>query len=192
MLRWAIAEAGLGAPDAVRLDEMLRQLAGARADAGVRIALGGAELRRYRDAIWIVPGQPAAPAGFRARWDGRRAWHLPELGGTLRFKASTGSGLAARVLDGGPVEVRVRAGGERFQPDGRRPRRLLKTLLQESGIPPWERQRLPLVYCAGKLVAVPGIGVAAGAAAAPGERGWALSWAPGRSKLLRTPKAMIK
>jgi tRNA(Ile)-lysidine synthase len=69
---------------------------------------------------------------------------------------------------------------------------LLKTLLQEGGVPPWERERLPLVYCAGKLVAVPGIGVAAGARAAAGERGWALSWAPDRPKLSKPTKAMIK
>jgi tRNA(Ile)-lysidine synthase len=110
----------------------------------------------------------------------------------LRFKATTGAGLAARALAGRAVEVRLRAGGERFQPDGRRPRRLLKTLLQEGGVPPWERERLPLVYCAGKLVAVPGIGVAAGARAAAGERGWALSWAPDRPKLSKPTKAMIK
>jgi len=176
LLRWTIAEAGLGAPDAARLDEILRQLVGARVDAKVRIALDGAEIRRYRDAVWLVPAQAAPPAAFRARWDGRPTWPLPELGGTLRFKATTGVGVAARALDGRPLEVRLRAGGERFQPDGRRPRRMLKTLLQESGIPPWERERLPLLYCGEKLVAVPGIGVAAGAAAAPGEPAWTVSW----------------
>jgi tRNA(Ile)-lysidine synthase len=192
LLRWTIAEAGLGAPDSARLDEMLRQLVSARVDAAVRIALDGALVRRYRDAIWVVSAQAAPPAGFRARWDGRRAWHLPELGGTLRFKPTTGLGMAVRALDGRPVEVRLRAGGERFQPDGRRPRRMLKTLLQECGIPPWERERLPLLYCAGKLVAVPGIGVAAGAAAASGERAWTVSWAPDLPKLPKRAKAMIK
>ena len=88
--------------------------------------------------------------------------------------------------------LRVWQVAPRFQPDGRRPRRTLKTLLQESGIPPWERERLPLLYCGGKLVAVPGIGVAAGAAAAPGERAWTVSWAPDRPKLPKPAKAMIK
>jgi tRNA(Ile)-lysidine synthase len=192
LLRWTIAEAGLAAPDAARLDEIQRQLVGARVDAGVRIALDGAEIRRYRDAVWLVPAQAAPPAAFRARWDGRPTWPLPELGGTLRFKATTGAGMAARALGGRPLEVRLRAGGERFQPDGQRPRRMLKTLLQESGIPPWERERLPLLYCGGKLVAVPGIGVAAGAAAAPGEPAWTVSWGLDRPKLPKPAKAMIK
>ena len=192
LLRWTIAEAGLVAPDAGRLDEILRQVVGARADAAIRIALDGAEVRRYRDAVWIVAEQAPPPPAFRARWTGRPAWHLPELGGTLTFKATNGGGVAARTLDRGRVEVRLRRGGERLQPDGRRPRRTLKALLQESAIPPWERERLPLLYSGGKLVAVPGIGVAAEAAAAAGERGWTVSWVPDRPKLPKSTKAMIK
>jgi tRNA(Ile)-lysidine synthase len=48
----------------------------------------------------------------------------------------------------------------------------LKKLLQEAGIPPWERDRLPLLYRNGLLLAVVGLGVAADDAAAPGESGW--------------------
>ena len=192
LLRWTITETGLVVPDAGRLDEILRQVVGARADATIRIALDGAEVRRYRDAVWIVAAQAAPPPAFRARWTGRPAWHLPELGGTLTFKATIGGGVAARALDRGQVEVRLRSGGERLQPDGRRPRRTLKALLQESAIPPWERERLPLLYSGGKLVAVPGIGVAAEAAAAAGERGWTVSWVPDRLKLPKSMKPMIK
>jgi tRNA(Ile)-lysidine synthase len=192
LLRWTLTEAGVGAPDAGRLDELLRQLARARRDAGVRVAVDGAQVRRHRDAVWIVPDRAAPSPDFRARWDGRRAWHLPELGGTLTFKRSTGTGVAARALEGRAVEVRLRAGGERFQPDRARPRRTLKALLRQSGLPPWERERLPLLYSAGKLVAVPGIGVAVAAAAAPGERGWAVSWTPLRTELPKSAKAMIK
>ena len=69
---------------------------------------------------------------------------------------------------------------------------MLKSLLRERGVPPWERERLPLVYCGEKLVAVPGIGVAAGAAAARDERGWTVSWTLDRPKLPKPAKAMIK
>jgi tRNA(Ile)-lysidine synthase len=192
LLRWAIAAAGLVAPEAARLDEILRQVVGARPDAAVRIGLDGAEIRRYRDAVWIVAEQAAPPPEFRARWTGRPAWHLPELGGTLTFKPTTGGGVAARALDRGALEVRLRSGGERLRPDGRRPRRTLKALLHESAIPPWERERLPLLYSGGKLVAVPGIGVAAEAIAAAGERGWTVAWVPDRPKLRSSAKPMIK
>ena len=58
-----------------------------------------------------------------------------------------------------PLRVRLRAGGERLQPDAKRPRRTLKNLFQEAGVPPWERDRLPLIVCGDDLVWVPGLGV---------------------------------
>ena len=44
------------------------------------------------------------------------------------------------------LEVRLRTGGERCRPEGRQHRHSLKKLLQEAGIPPWRRGRIPLVY----------------------------------------------
>ena len=50
-----------------------------------------------------------------------------------RYRAG---GISIDKLDGEPVTVRLRRGGERLQPDARRPRRSLKNLLQEARIPP--------------------------------------------------------
>src|SRR5262249_30695021 len=51
------------------------------------------------------------------------------------------------------LSVRYRAGGERICPhDGSRTREL-RTLLQEHGIPPWLRDRIPLVYEGERLIA---------------------------------------
>ena len=193
LLRWTIAEAGLGAPDAARLDEMLRQLVGARVDAGMRIALDGALVMRYRDAIWLVPAQAAPPRGIPGAL-GR----APRLASARTRRGRCGSNLrrASGWRRGPWATDRWRCGCESgasgFSRTAGGPGASLKALLQESGIPPWERERLPLLYCAGKLVAVPGIGVAAGVAAAPGERAWTVSWAPDRPKLPKPPKAMIK
>jgi len=62
----------------------------------------------------------------------------------------------------------------RLQPGGST--RSLKNLLQEARMPPWERERLPLIYCANTLVAVPGLGVASGWQAGPEEAGWLITW----------------
>jgi tRNA(Ile)-lysidine synthase len=59
----------------------------------------------------------------------------------------------------GTVTIRVRRGGERLQPDCRRPRRSLKNLLQERCVPPWQRGRAPLIYCGEELVWTAGVGV---------------------------------
>jgi tRNA(Ile)-lysidine synthase len=47
----------------------------------------------------------------------------------------------------------------------------LKNLLQEHAIPPWQRARLPLLWCDGRLGWAAGIGFDADLCAAPGEPG---------------------
>ena len=46
-----------------------------------------------------------------------------------------------------------------MQPDARRPRRTLKNLFQEAGVPPWERDRLPMLVRGADVVWVPVLGV---------------------------------
>ena len=44
-----------------------------------------------------------------------------------------------------PLRVHARQGGERIRLPGRDHHHALKRVLQERGVPPWERQRLPLL-----------------------------------------------
>ena len=52
------------------------------------------------------------------------------------------------------VTVRFRSGGEKIRLPGRAGQHVLKNLFQEAGIPPWERESLPLVYLDDELAAV--------------------------------------
>ena len=74
------------------------------------------------------------------------------------------------------VKVGCRVDGERLQPDARRPRRTLKNLFQEAGVPPWRRERLPMLYKGADLVWVPGLGVDARFSATAGEAGLIPEW----------------
>ena len=178
LMRWLLLRQGAAAPETERLQEGLRQLLEAGDDAVVRVALGASELRRYAGYAYLLPAMPEPPAEFQRDWDGRRTWSLPELGGTLRFTRRQGSGLAcARVRDAG-LQLRLRQGGEKLRLKAKGSTRSLKNLLQEARLPPWERERLPLVYCADKLVAVPGLGIASGWEAGVDEAGWLISWRP--------------
>jgi tRNA(Ile)-lysidine synthase len=69
------------------------------------------------------------------------------------------------------VTLGVRQGGERLRLHKGGPHRSLKNLLQEHAIPPWQRERLPLLWCDGRLAWAAGIGFDADLCAAPGERG---------------------
>ena len=176
LLRWLLLRRGASAPEADRLQEGLRQLFAAREDAGVRVVLGGCELRRFGAHAYLLPLLPDPPRLLRREWDGARAWPVPELGGTLRFARRRGAGLACSRVRAQELNLRLRQGGEKLRLRARGSTRSLKNLLQEARLPPWERERLPLVYCADTLVAVPGLGVASGWEAGAGETGWIISW----------------
>lgn len=159
LLRHFLAWHGVPPLSARRLEEALRQLLEARRDAAVAVPLDGRQLRRYRDTAWLVTPVPL-PAGTQTgiQWRGERWLPLP-WGGVIELEPTKGVGISAARLRQEAVMVRLRQGGERLQPDCRRPRRTLKNLLQEACIPPWERDGLPLLTCDGEVVWVPGLGV---------------------------------
>ncbi|HEX5804162.1 MAG TPA: tRNA lysidine(34) synthetase TilS [Azospira sp.] len=172
LLRRQLRAHGGRMPDARYLAEILRQLAAPGATP--RLPVDGGELRVHRGRLHFRQAPPPAPAPLR--WQGEAS--LPWAGGVLRFATGVGIGLACRQLQAAPVSVRARLGGERLQAHPRRPRRPLKKLLQEGGVPVWQRECLPLVYCGDELVWAAGIGVAAGFAAAPDEAGVLPMWEP--------------
>ena len=176
LVRWLLLQRGDAAPEAERLQEGLRQLFQARDDTAVRVVLGACELRRYAGCAYLLRSLADVPAELRRDWNGKRAWPLPELGGTLHFVRGPGAGLDCALIGERGLSVSLRQGGEklRLQPGGST--RSLKNLLQEARMPPWERERLPLIYCADTLVAVPGLGVASGWQAGAGNVGWTITW----------------
>jgi tRNA(Ile)-lysidine synthase len=173
LLRWFLSERGLAMPSAARLSAMLSQVTRARGDAQVRIVHDGAQIGVFRGRV-VVHAPPPPP--FDVAWSGEERLALPH--GSLAFARAKGEGIDLRRIDGLTVHVRERRGGERLQLAANRPRRALKAILHEAGLPPWERQCLPLVYVGDDLAAVPGIGVDVLFAAPPGFAGVTLTWRP--------------
>lgn len=171
LLRYWLAGHLAAPPSTRRLQEVHRQLLNARADAQLRVVLEDGEVRRYREMAVFEKNAGAQP--LHCTWRGEPEMKLP--GGVLTFECAMGQGISASHV-AGRLEIRSRSGGERFRPDSRRPTRSLRHLLQEAGMPPWERQSLPLIYAADRLAVVPGIGVACDLQAAEGEEGWVICW----------------
>ena len=176
LLRWMLRQRNGAGPEADRLQEGLRQLFDAGDDAAVRVKLGTIELRRFAGRVYLLAALPDPPSELRRDWDGTRALTLPELGGVLRFLRRLGAGLSCERVRGSGLTIRVRQGGEKLRLRAGGSTRSLKNLLQEARLPPWERERLPLIYCGAALVAVPGLGIASGWEAGASERGWLITW----------------
>ncbi|MDR3393363.1 MAG: tRNA lysidine(34) synthetase TilS [Parasulfuritortus sp.] len=175
LLRFWLREQTGVAPYAAHLDELLSQLLGARQDSQPTGYWGGRVLRRHRGCISLVAD--AGPVTGQWLWCGESELCLAGYG-RLVFLATVGEGLAADKLPAQGVLVAWREGGEKLKPDCRRPRRTLKNLLREAGLPPGERLRLPLLLIEGHPVWVAGIGVDCAFQAGPGEPGWLISWQP--------------
>jgi len=171
LLRYFLETRGAPAPSAAQLQEMLTQLASSRQDAAVCVDFAGWQLRRYRGRVRVEPEPPACDPELQLRWQGETELFWPPIGGKVRFDSVQGAGLSLAKLQQAPVRLRLRQGAERLRPYSGARSRSLKNLLQESAIPPWQRARLPLLYCGELLACIPGVALAAEFQAAPGESG---------------------
>ncbi len=173
LLRRWLEESGLASPPADRLLEFSRQLSAAKADRQPRLDGDGYSLRRYRNqlhriftvivpdvSLRLLPGESLVIQGL----------------GELRADVTDAGGLRAPTSGG--WSIRWRQGGERCQPQGRAASQSLKKLLQEQGLPPWERDRVPLLYNGDVLAAVAGLWLCEGQLTAPGEPGYSVHWQP--------------
>ena len=171
LMRHYLAGAGAPTPSAGRLENMLQQLRGSRDDAQVHICLGDVLVRRYRGDVYIEKKTLTPQPNLRVTWISQQVIDLPDSGGRLLFEHVAGQGLSLARLTAEPVTIRLRQGGEHLRPDCRRPNRSLKNLLQEGGVPSWQRQSLPLLFSGETLVFVPGIGAECEYQAKEGEPG---------------------
>jgi tRNA(Ile)-lysidine synthase len=133
--RW-IAMLGLPPLPAQGVARIEADLMAAGADAEAAFEWHGAVVRRWRDLLHAGPRREALPPSWRVHWDGRRPLPLP-AGGQLRLEG-------ADAFDA-PLQVHARQGGERIRLPGRTHSHALKHALQALGVPPWQREQLPLL-----------------------------------------------
>ena len=175
LLRHFVEQHGLLMPSFRRLNESLHQLLDARQDAQVCVGLGAYVIRRFRGGAYLVLAMPSAVA--EVEWHGERQLTLPGMG-ELSFQFVVGGGLKRQSLEGGPVTLGLRQGGERLRLTPNGPSRSLKNLLQERAVEPWLRERLPMLKCKGEMVWADTFGCHANWLAAADEPGLLPVWRP--------------
>jgi tRNA(Ile)-lysidine synthase len=149
--RW-IRTGGMTTPGERVLREILTRVG---TDPQTRYAVvgwRGGEVRRYRDRLVLARSVPSIAADWEVTWDPTTVLEIPGTDWRLRSETTTGRGLVRSRLAGNVMRVRLRRGGERCRLRGHTHK--LKKLLQEAGVPPWERARLPLIYVGENLAAI--------------------------------------
>ena len=170
---------GASMPDAVHLERIRVELPAARADAQPAVRWAGGEVRRFRGRLYFlaidaVPHRVGRAARARAadrwEWARGRAYALGPGRGRLRLVPDP-SGPIARAALPSRLAVRTRLPGARVALRAGGPRQGLGELMRAAGVLPWERDRLPIVCAGARIVAVPGVLVAAAFAAPSGATG---------------------
>ena len=169
LLRYWIRKSGFTLPSRAVMDQLLQQMMASREDADPVVSWGGVVMRRYRGDLYLLADSPHDPAQ-RLDWQPQQPFYLPGLRQTLQMQVPDArhAGLKPALAEE-TLQIRFRQGREKIQPSGRGGHHSLKNLFQEAGVPPWLRDRIPLLFRGDDLVAVVGYWIAAEYAAADGE-----------------------
>jgi tRNA(Ile)-lysidine synthase len=152
IIRQWFAQIGLKMPSQDLVGRILDEVVGANEQSVPLISTQGFEIRRYRDKLYCLP-QAVIEIQQTKSWSNHQ--RLINIGNhqALRWIESP-TGILAEHWHAAQIEIKFRSGGEKIRLYGRTGHHSLKKLFQEAGIPPWEREQMPLIYLNGCLAAV--------------------------------------
>ncbi|HRB33728.1 MAG TPA: tRNA lysidine(34) synthetase TilS [Nitrosomonas sp.] len=165
LLRHMLVHQGIPLPSTTKLENLTQQLLSMREDHQFRIEIDKYQIHCFKGAIYFLARQ--SPQWITEKhlatsfiWNHENQPAIQWGNGSVHFAQLKNQGIACEKIIDRLLTIRLRAGGESFKPVSNRARRSLKNLLQEACIPPWERKRLPLLFCEDQLIWVPGVGIA--------------------------------
>lgn len=159
-----------------RLQGALHQLCHARPDAAVQIGWGGVEIRRFRDQAWLIRPAPVTAERPMIDWVGEELRLPPGLGRVRRFEAA--GGISQQAWRDGRVQIGYRDRDFQCRPAGRSGSRTFKKIAQEYGIPPWQRDMVPVLLIDGRPAAVANYCICQPFAVDADQFGWMIEWVP--------------
>ncbi|MFL2698089.1 MAG: tRNA lysidine(34) synthetase TilS [Gammaproteobacteria bacterium] len=159
--------------------EIFDSLIPAKDDSSPLILLSGFgekkwQLRKYNHEIFLLPEEASNSdiSNININWDMKKELNLP----TGILKVSKAGGRISEDLLKNNIKVKGRIGGEKFCLEGISKSHSLKQFYQENNIPPWTRNRVPLIYLDTRLIMIPNLWVSEEVLASEGEKGIDLKW----------------
>ncbi|GHD53237.1 tRNA(Ile)-lysidine synthase [Marinobacter persicus] len=144
LLCWRFRQNGWPLPSLADWDQVLTELLEAAEGGQPELRGPGYSVRRYREHLYFVPDAMTPAGDVFLEPDKPLRW------GSWRITLAACGAADTADAPVSPIRVSTRRGGERVRLHPGRPSRLLKTWLQEQGVPPWERAALPLVFRQGE------------------------------------------
>ncbi|MGV3741228.1 MAG: tRNA lysidine(34) synthetase TilS [Burkholderiaceae bacterium] len=160
LLRHWLDRSGMPMAGSTRLEQLRQQLINAQHDRHPVWEFGPMSVSRVGSRVMLRPNLGAPPEDeISIQWKGQSEIAVPEWRGTLVFEQVSENGIAERKLREMLLVIRARSGRERLKTAHNRPSRSLKNLFQETAVPVWQRQWLPLFCLERNLVFVAGLGM---------------------------------
>ena len=175
VLRYWLTQRGILSPSQKKINEVLAGLDQPTRTGKCIISTATHEFGIYGGRLYFTIKLPPVDPSWETEWHPKQPLAVPTLGWVLKLKLNTPKGIAQKWLEHAPWQIKLRTGGERILLPGHKQHSLLKNLLQEARIPPWRRERLPLIYIQDRLAAVANLWFSAEFAAKTGEKACAMS-----------------
>lgn len=144
-------------PSTLKMREIQRTMLLCRYDATSFIQWNSVELRRYANEIYAMKPLQKHDSLQIIKWDLKKDLHLSNAVGFISIQDLIRQGLVIDDLNN--VTIRFRQGGEKCRIKNRKFTHSLKKLFQEWRVPPWQRDRIPLLYSDNTLKAIVGFAV---------------------------------
>lgn len=141
VLRTWIRDQKYPLPSATKLQSIMDHVINCGRDKVPKEHWGNVEIRRFQDELYLMPALSSHDEHQVFQWPLKQRLTIPNLG-SLSAKKVKNDGFKPEITS---VEVHFRQGGEMIDM-AKRGRCYLKNLLQEWQIPPWERDRIPLIF----------------------------------------------
>lgn len=176
LLRRWLAEQGARMPSRDQLQRIWDEVALSRDDAEPQLQLNHLSVRRFRKRLYLLPPMASLQQTV-LQWDTVSSLTLPDGLGQLQIcKNPTKSTDNIRLpREDERVSVRFQAQGM-IEKAGREHARQSKKLWQELNVPPWQRERTPLIYYNEQLMAAPGLFITRQALAEDNAPQWQIVW----------------